>query len=634
VLEGERLAATHIQAGTQLRSNLVYSLGFDRRGWLWAGTDNGIDVSRPEGWRHYSQADGVAWNDTNLNALVAGRGGDVWIGTNRGLSRFLGSESGREHTPPNVMLTSVRFGDRAAETGSFAEVPFADRSLHISFTATTFHDEPEVRFRYRLSGLSDRWVTTAKRDLHFAGLPARRYELEIMACSARGVWSRQPARFEFRILSPWYMRWWLLASAAGILMLLTRGVHRWRLRRLLRNQSRLEAMVADRTRELSDAKIRAEESSRAKSAFLAIMSHEIRTPLNGVLGMTSLVLDGELTAEQRDNLEISKRSGESLLALLDDILDLSRIEAGRLPLNTAPFSLPDCVELAMQTLAVEARQKGLDFTSSIAADLPAWISGDRTRLRQVLINLLGNAIKFTERGYVRLEVVGESSHDGQLEVRFSVKDSGVGVPPDKLVAIFEPFRQADSSTTRRYGGSGLGLAISARLVAMMGGRIWVESLPGEGSQFCFTARCAPAAAPVESRNPVEAADGRRPLRVLLAEDNKVNQKVAFRMLQKLGHEVVTAEDGRQAVEHFRDGGFDVVLMDIQMPEVDGFDATRSIRALERAVGQRTPIIAMTAFAMPGDRERCLEAGMDGYVAKPIAMEKLKQAIREVTGQPS
>ncbi len=387
-------------------------------------------------------------------------------------------------------------------------------------------------------------------------------------------------------------------------------------------------LLEQRAEELDAAREAAEEASRAKSEFVANISHELRTPMNGFLGMTELALGTPLTAEQRDYLTNAKNAAESLLSLVNDILDFSKIEAGKVRLESVPFSIRELIEEVGRSLRPLGGAKGLTLSADVAAPVPDWVEGDPLRLRQIIFNLVGNAIKFTEKGSVMVRVSVVEGEPRGTVVEFAVADTGIGIPADKQDTIFEAFSQADGSTTRRYGGTGLGLAISYRLARMLGGRLRVESAPGEGSTFYFTARF-PLAEPPEhvGRAVAEGApEEMLACRVLLAEDNLINQKVSCRFLERWGHSVVTVQTGSEALEAVRGQTFDLILMDVQMPEMGGFEATRRIREFESPGGRRTPIVAMTASAMAGDRERCLEAGMDGYLAKPIQPEELRRVL--------
>ncbi len=730
-------------------------------------------------YRSFDAEDGMPSSECSGIGRPAGlrtRDGRVWLPTVRGVAIADPSHLPFNRLPPPIVIEGIAAGDRPPVAPRDPEVllpPGTDR-FEVRYTALSLIDPAKVRFRYRLEGFDRAWVDAGtRRAADYTSLPPGRYTFQVAAANNDGVWSGV-TQVRLRLEPRFVQTFWFAALCAATAVLLLVGALRLRTRTLRRRERELERLVEERTRALAGettraelARREAEEASRAKSEFLANVSHEIRTPMNAVIGMTSVLLGTPLGRDQKDWVTTIRRSGEELLVILNDMLDLSKIEAGRLEIETLRFSVLDCVEEAVELLAESAARKRLELGSLVAAEVPAAVLSDATRLRQVLVNFLGNAVKFTSKGEVFVNVgIGEAPEppaQNNVELRFTVHDTGPGISAGHMDRLFKPFSQADSSITRLFGGTGLGLAISQRLVEHLGGSIRVDSEPGRGSSFSFTILCqtaptvptvpkdpggprleteglagkrlllagvrVPAARVVEgyarqwgircdhasgspgsppvlpeirpdlavvdqedrsaqewlkiledawiptlilrpigvqeygeewsptvvhrpvrrgslliavraalglpvgpltsSRGSDDTAEIRAglpaSLRILLAEDNSVNQKVALLLLERLGYRADLAANGLEALAALRRQPYDLVLMDVQMPEMDGLEAARRIRA-EWPPDARPRIIAMTANALRGDREACLEAGMDDYLSKPILLDDLRQVL--------
>ncbi len=616
-----RPQAETITTAQGLISNVAYSQFFDRYGRHWVTTDIGAAVEQAGQWSVVDVSDGLIWNDCNAGALLEEPDGTIWIGTSSGLSRFRPAPP-LDRPKPEVLITSLLRNDAASEPGDFDSSTY---SVALRFSLLSFRRDHKV-FRYRLGGPSSPWIVTRNNEVRFAELPPGRFTFEVQGETAPDSWS-DSASVSFRIHPAWYSAWQFRLAA----LLALGGCIWWWWRARERRQHLVRASLAvaveERTRELAEAKARAELASRYKGEFVANMSHEVRTPLNGVIGLTELALELNRDPEVARHLEIAHTSAKGLLMLINDVLDFSKVESGRLEIAPSPFEPRGLLDGLRSMFAPQAAAKGLRLEIGVRDSVPEWLFADDARLRQVLINLVGNALKFTSTGSVTVhaDYVG-----GELCI--VVADTGIGIPEDQLAGIFDAFRQADNSTSRRFGGTGLGLTISKRLMLLMRGQLGVTSEVGRGSTFTARFPAPECAAPETPTPPVEPSGKAPRLEILVAEDNRVNQYLMRALLTRMGHSVTIAENGLEALARIAEHRFDAVLMDIQMPELDGVETVERIRRAELGTSERLPVIALTARAMVGDREALLAAGMDDYLEKPVHAPRLEAALLAVAAR--
>ena len=774
---------TNIGMKQGLFDDTIWSILEDDLGNFWMSSNRGISRVKKselmevvEGRRSQvkSQAYGVA--DGMLSAEC--NGGSQYSGWKRkdGTLLFACLKSvvvvDPNHLPKNplappVAIEAVKINQHETANAP-ASVPVGTGEVEFQFSALSYFAPEKVSFKCKLEGYEENWTTPPTPGfIRYTNLNPGHYKFRVEAANNDGVWNEEGASFSFYLEPRFYQTKWFYSLCALLLVLSAGCIYLLRIRQIRKNEQELTDLVEHRTRELQAAKEMAEAATRAKSDFLANMSHEIRTPLNAVTGMLDLMGQSDLTTDQKQLLSMAGDSASTLMAVINDILDFSKIEARKLAFDVREFDLLATVAEAARTVALGAHRKGLELVYQVDPQIPQFLLGDSSRLKQVLHNLLGNAVKFTERGEVGLRVKPERCNGDEVNVRFEVSDTGIGISRQQQQLIFEAFSQGDASTTRKFGGTGLGLAIAARIVGLMGGSISVESTVGKGSTFYFTVpmkvpaqshavtgevhegfngisilivddnrnnrtvleqmlnglgmTVSAAACSGEALRMLEAAerqgssyqlvliDSRMPTmdgfelvaaiaqgpskavfvmmlttddynegvrrcrelgissyvikpvthsdlltalskalapeserrkallrhapisscgqRILLGEDNQVNQKLAVGLLEKMGHEVVVAQNGTELLGLLEKERFDLVLMDVQMPEMDGLTATREIRRREQG-RQHIPVIAMTAHAMKGDRESCIAAGMDGYLAKPISRAELQEVIEQ------
>ncbi len=635
----------HFDFDPQIQTNSAFYTAADQSGFLWFGLRSGLmrvnkdhleayfDGIRPDfEYRIYRADNGLRSGNFGVARRTAQNISSkiLWLPHLRGLMRIDSENLFFHYTKPPIHIQGVRADEVPLQISSgVVQIPPATERIHVDFHAIFLPEPLMVQYQHQLTGFQSSWIGPHyERGATFTKVPPGDFLLQVKASNSDGVWNDEIASIELKVLPAFYeTRLFQVVVGLMVVGMVYSAVY-LRLRKLRRDKQILEKRVEERTHELKEAKDIAEKAVLVKSEFLATMSHEIRTPLHGILGTLELLESCHLAGEQKEYVSTARRSGGSLLELLNDVLDLSRLEADQMVLRPEIFQVRTFLHELIAAFRHAAVVKGLSVQLNIDAEVPRFLMGDVARLRQILSNLIGNSIKFTDQGSVEMFADSKHIEEDLYRIRFRVKDTGMGIDPQKFDSLFKPFSQVDTSSKRRYSGTGLGLAISQRLAEKMDGKLSVQSEVGKGAEFLFevvlpigeTPKALPTLDPDEK---VSLLNGR----ILLVEDNKVNQLVASRMLSQLGCSVQIASDGIEGVQRSEEKPYDVILMDSHMPGASGIEATQQIR-LGHGPNKETPIIGLSASSFPEERAACLASGMNGFLAKPYSLIQLQSMLAE------